>query len=95
MKKVFAFGIAVAIFIASVFAVGLNVTPVGTPQDDATLEQLATEMLTEEYPDHTIDNVDVISVEKDDVYGGYRVAIVYSFDGYEAYTAMSLNSFQG
>ena len=94
MKKMFiAFGIAVAIFIASVFAVGMNVTSVGTPMDDATLEQLAIEMLTEEYPDHTIDNVDLISVEKDDYYGGYRMAFVYSFDGSAAYTTRSLNSF--
>ena len=95
MKKMFvAFGIAV-ITICGVFAVmsaQKNADAVEWPEVEEQLEQSFTEKVYEEYPESSLDYVDVMYVDSDPLYGGCKVAFVYELNGYAGFSTVSLNS---
>lgn len=93
MKKMFvAFGIAIALVAISVVGTSIQAQAAEEPSVEEQLEEAFTELVTEQYPDHTIDKVDVMSIDKDYYYGGYTVMFTYEFDGNAGFTAVSMNT---
>ena len=94
MKKMFvAFGIAIALVVISVVGTSVQAQAAEEPGIEEQLEGAFTELVTEQYPDHTIDKVDVMSIDKDYYYGGgYKVMFTYEFDGNAGFTAVSMNA---
>lgn len=93
MKKMFvAFGIAIAILVAGFATTGIQTQAVEEPSVEEKLEVAFTEWAAEEYPDDTIENVRLISVDKDYAYGTYKVFYTYDFNETPSCCAVSLNT---
>lgn len=62
-----------------------------------TIEEAVTNHIAEAYPYSTIDNVNVVDIEKDEAYGGWKVIAYYDRDGELNYThisSLSLDNFE-
>lgn len=93
MKKMFvAFGIAIVV-ICGIFAVtSVNAQATEDQITKEDIEESITELAAEQYPDHTIDNVSVITVDEDASYGGYEVGFTCDVDGRGLFGVAGMNS---
>ena len=93
MKKMFvAFGIAIAIFVAGFATTSVQAQAAEEPSVEEKLEVAFTEECAEWYPEDTIENVNLISVDKDYHYGNYKVCFTYDFNGAPSFCAVSVNT---
>lgn len=83
MKKIMiALGIAFAFICGVLIGTNINVDA-DAEEISATdrIEALACDYIAEEYPDRSIEDIELKRIEKDKYHGGYRAEFAYWFDG--------------
>lgn len=95
MKKAYIImGIAFALIVATI----ASCTSKSTEPEKKTVgiimidNETVAEYLQESYPESTIENVNVLSVEESKDYGGYAADITFDRDGDHVYTRVSTTS---